>query len=433
MVLLPAGKLFAQEAQAIVSPSSGSAAAAAPTQPVYPLYQDGCGDDLIRDFAARAGWWGTKTTGSTVKTGEYQGLEPSSIFWDLDGLMSDGTRTLNLSATGPEDEATQVKGTYFGPNMEANLDYERFPHELEHDPYSNWAATPSKPTPPTPQPWVLTTHVDNNVGQDYAINVNELKLNLKGEVTEGLKWRVNVFTIEKTGERQADATTHCYQDPNYTSASLLQSQCHTVSNSQYIDWKTNEIEPALEARNDWLAVEYSRTMRTFTQNDQMVASNWNATAGGGAFGFIGPGNPDGTAGYAIVPDSITEIDRLKTRVQVNQDTEAYVLTYVGDEKDELNDINRRLSGVDGRLTNNAIDGLTLTAHGKIYSENAQEQTTALNNLYPSMAMFYQQPDLSTVVQPISRDENVLRFYRAVAAVLRPGGVGLEPAGDHRRL
>ena len=119
-------------------------------------HQDGCGDDPIRDFAARAGWWGTKTTGSTVKTGEYQGLEPSSIFWDLDGLMSDGTRTLNLSATGPEDEATQVKGTYFGPNMEANLDYERFPHELEHDPYSNWAATPSKPTPPTPQPWVLT-------------------------------------------------------------------------------------------------------------------------------------------------------------------------------------------------------------------------------------------------------------------------------------
>ena len=149
MVLLPVGKLLAQEAQADSSPSSGTAAAAASSQQVY--YEDYADYDPIRDFAARVGWWGTNTTGSTVRTGEYQSLTPSSLFYDIDGLMSDGCRTLNLSATGPEDAATQVKGTYFGPNMEANLDYEQFPHELLHDPYQNWAKTASGPTTTNPR------------------------------------------------------------------------------------------------------------------------------------------------------------------------------------------------------------------------------------------------------------------------------------------
>ena len=419
MVLLPVGNLLAQESQAIVSPTAGTAAAAAAADTSqYVYYYDYADYDPIREFDVRVGWWGTKTTGSTVKTGEYQTLTPSSVFYNVDGLLTDGTRTLNLNATGVEDGSTQVKGTYFGPALEANLDYEQFPHELEHDPYSNWATTASKPTPPTPQPWVLQTHQDNNVGQDYAINVSQLNLNLKGEINDGLRWRVNVFSLEKSGERQQDATAHCYQAPGYTTASLLQSQCHTVSNSQYIDWKTNQIEPALEASNNWLTVEYSRTMRTFTQNDQMLYSDFDHTPSFG-YGTAGPGFPSGApgtgeAGYGIVPDSIFEMDRLKTRVQLDEDTEAYVLTYVGDEKDELNFMDRHLGGVDGRLTNNSIDGLTLTAHGKIYSENCSGQVTSLNTLYPSLASYYQQPQsvmnpADGLFQPIERDETNFGF------------------------
>ena len=370
MVLLPVGTLLAQESQTVGSPTAGTAAAAAPAAQVYPT-NDYADYDPIREFAVRVGWWGTKTTGSTVKTGEYQTLTPSSPFYDVDALLTDGTRTLNLNATGVEDGSTQVKGTYFGPNLEANLDYEQFPHALEHDPYANWATTASGPTKQNPTaPFVLQTHTDMNAGQDYAINVSELNLNLKGEINDGLRWRINVFSLEKSGERQQDATAHCYQDPtanppNQLPGTTLVNQCHTVSQSQYIDWKTNQIEPALEAHNDWLTVEYSCTMRTFTQSDQMIVSDFDRSPSFG-YGNNTPGS--GFAGYGIVPDSITEINRLKTRVQVAQDTEAYVLTYVGDEKDELNYIDRHLGGVDGRLTNESIDGLTLTAHGKVYAE-----------------------------------------------------------------
>ena len=304
MVLLPVGKLLAQESQAISSPTAGTAAAAAPTQQVY--YNDYADYDPIREFDVRVGWWGTKTTGSTVKTGEYQTLTPSSLFYDVDGLMTDGTRTLNLNATGVEDGATQVKGTYFGPNLEANLDYEQFPHALEHDPYSNWATTASGPTPPTPQPYVLQTHTDINAGQDYAINVSRVEAQPQGRHQRRVAVAGQRLLLGK--ERRAAAGRDgplLPSDPDRRPAGLT-NQCHTVSQSQYIDWKTNQIEPALEARNDWLTVEYSCTMRTFTQNDQMVYSDLDHTPSFG-YGNNTPGS--GEAGYGIVPDSITEINR----------------------------------------------------------------------------------------------------------------------------
>ena len=134
--------------------------------------------------------------------------------------------------------------------------------------------------------------------------------------------------------------------------------------------------------------------RVLPHHENLHAKRPNGLLRLGPLAIFGYGNNtpgSGEAGYAIVPDSITEINRLKTRVQLGQDTEAYILTYVGDEKDELNYIDRHLGGVDGRITNDSIDGLTLTAHGKVYSENTQLQQVSLNTLYPSLASYYQQP------------------------------------------
>ena len=65
MVLLPVGTLLAQESQTVGSPTAGTAADAAATPQIYPLYQDDSADDPVRDFCARVGYWNTKTTGST--------------------------------------------------------------------------------------------------------------------------------------------------------------------------------------------------------------------------------------------------------------------------------------------------------------------------------------------------------------------------------
>ena len=99
----------------------------------------------------------------------------------------------------------------------------------------------------------LFSHDNLSPGQDYAIRVQEFKANFKGNITDNLKWRVNVFGIDKEGDRQANAFAHCYQGlgrrriPATTPAAARnRDQCHVTSQSQHIDWQTTEVTPSLE-------------------------------------------------------------------------------------------------------------------------------------------------------------------------------------------
>ena len=48
-----------------------------------------------------------------------------------------------------------------------------------------------------------------------------------------------------------------------------------VSKGQRVDWLTMDIEPVIAARlTDWLTIEYSRTMRSFDQDDQVVTNGF---------------------------------------------------------------------------------------------------------------------------------------------------------------
>ena len=63
--------------------------------------------------------------------GEWQGLEESSPFFDVDGLTSDGYRTANFWVSGPESEATMAGLKYYnGPGLSFDVDYRRFLHRL---------------------------------------------------------------------------------------------------------------------------------------------------------------------------------------------------------------------------------------------------------------------------------------------------------------
>ena len=82
--------------------------------------------------AVRFGYWGTHTSGSPVKVGEYQDLG-ASPFYDIDGLRSDGRRTLNYTITGTDAETNAANLNYYRPGVEANVNYQRFPHNLGHE------------------------------------------------------------------------------------------------------------------------------------------------------------------------------------------------------------------------------------------------------------------------------------------------------------
>jgi hypothetical protein len=140
---------------------------------------------------------------------------------------------------------------------------------------------------------------------------------------------------------------------------------------------------------DSLRLEYSRTMRQFTQADSVVTTTYN----------LSPAASTGTTGvYDLVPNSTTQIDRLKASAELGDSTDLYVLSYVGNTENEFRNTNRHFGGIDGRITNNSIDGLTLTGFGKTYTENTQAPDTALGT------PLYLEPDLTGILQPVNRDK-----------------------------
>jgi len=382
-------------AMATTASTSLVVAASGDTATYYP------DSDPVEDFIARAGAWGVHASGSPSKVGEYQNLS-SSPFWNVDGIWSDGNRTIDTSIQGDDNETSDARLHYFGQHVEADIDYERFQHQLDSHDFAGFVPGPhatNQVDPTKPVNSITNTSLfvldDRNPNQDYAIRVQEFKANFKGNITENLKWRLNVFGIEKEGERQANAVTHCFQDmgvpnPTTTPATTLRDQCHVVSQSQHIDWQTTEVTPSLEWRIGCdTTIDYSLTIRAFTQNDQAVLGNWNDSP---TVGFAPTAGGNGSAGYNIVPDSQTEINRLKFSTKIGCNTDVYLLGYAGYNEDELRDTYRDFNGADLRITNKSIDTLTVTAYGKYYREESTSPLTPLGH------NFYQDPALITATQ-----------------------------------
>ena len=442
--------------------------------------------DPVQDFIARAGAWGVHSSGSPTKVGEYQNLD-SSPFYNADGLWSNGDRTIDFSVTGSDNETDVARLHYFGSHLEADLDYERFQHQLDAHQFAgfnfngNNSAGPSGPNQTGvngSNNIVLYTDNDLSPGQDFAIRVQEWKANFKGNLTDNLKWRLNVFGIDKEGERQVNEFQHCSAAagngsglqgplaagsvglaggqlppggvsipgvfpippgdnnqyppkkgpipanayPDGQTWTALTSQCHVTSQSQHIDWQTTEVTPTLEWRLGCDTVlEYSHTFRDFTANDQAVTFNYDASAtysvNPAAINNLPNPAPTTlaqgqtrqaainnlTAGYAIVPDNQTNIDRLKFSTKIGQATDLYLLGYAGYNEDELRDTYRNFEGTDLRITNRSIETLTMTFYGKYYNETSTSPLTQLTptggtaNNYEANN-YYQEPTLGSGAQ-----------------------------------
>jgi len=284
--------------------------------------------------AVRFGWWSVHSDGSPVKVGEFQDLG-SSPFWDIDALWIGDQRSVDLFATGLDQEATQLGLAYFGPHLSVDLEYDRYLRRLDHDPLSNF------PTPESEEPIVAE---DIHAGQDYAIRVQELKTSVHGFLGRALKYRVNVWMLRKHGERQARAMQHS-SDPSSC------TQCHVLSQRQRIDWLTTQIEPVLEAGWGPVTVEYSRPMRFFSQNDQVVTRTFNRRV-----------HTLSEDNYALVPENFTQIDRLKVSAHLPVRTQFYGRVLYGDTRNRFRDTHRRFYGYDLRLTNRWWKGWTRTGY-----------------------------------------------------------------------
>ncbi len=418
------------------APSATASVAPAPaaTEDAATYYDD---SDPVRDFIIRAGAWGVHQTGSPTKVDEYQSPS-SSPFWNADGIWSNGDQTVDFSATGSDDlDQNGRLHFYGGPRLEADLFYEEFPHQLDQKTYPGWLTTvASPPVSNVNGPgFNVFSRTNMSVGQDYAIQVQEFKANFQGNITENLRWHANVFGIDKEGFRQANDFTHCFNSQaspivnSVSGTTLVYStggpnntvtrQCHAVSQAQHIDWQTTECDAGLELKLDCnTTLAYSHLVRAFNQDDQQVYSAYRFSANPGAAGQLGyavyvpqGGVTTGTgayamAGYNIVPDSQTQIDRLKFSTSIGCDTDAYLMGYVGYNEDMLTDAYRNFNGADLRITNHSLEHWALTASGKYYREESTSPLVPLNTMYssPAQQQYYQESNLNFITDPLVNRE-----------------------------
>ncbi len=313
-------------------------------------------------LAFRGGWWDVHTQGDKTKIGEFQSLQ-SSEFWDADGLFTDGQKTLNFSVSGLDSEGTNGNLRYFGPNVSADVEYHRYLRRLDHDPLAGMTDFQQQPVG-----GVLVIKEDLNTGEDYAIRVQELRADFKGNLTKNLKWRLGVWGMRKQGERQVNAQGHCFSHPNGEDINgnpVAGTTCHVLTQRQRIDWVTTEIEPAIEAKLGSATFEYARTMRAFDQDDQLTTRPFDR------FGFAGD------LPYAVVPENFTEIDRFKSNILLLPNWDIYSSYYTGNTKNKFRDTNRRLWGFDVRTTVRRGASASLTGFAKKNVQTGQIPTVLL--------------------------------------------------------
>ena len=109
-----------------------------------------------------------------------------------------------------------------GPDASAKVDFQRYLRRLDHDPLAGYDL--DNPVPPGPNDNVVSE--DLNVGEDYAIRVQELDARFKGRLTDNLKWRLNLWGQRKFGERQTNAVAHCFNINAPAPAGANGNNCH---------------------------------------------------------------------------------------------------------------------------------------------------------------------------------------------------------------
>jgi len=322
------------------------------------------------DIAFRFGWWGVERSGNPWVIGQWQSTD-SSPFWDVDGLWTNGTRTFNYWATGSDNESTQAKVQYDGPNSQGFIDFNRFPHAEEHENFNNMNASALIPGtgPGSGQPVIAQ---DLNKGQDYAIRVDQYeaqyKFNLVGQPGKDdfwLKSGINIWDQQEMGDRQANNTVHCFMMQSATQ----QRSCHVLSQAQSINWNTFEVTPILEGKFGRVNIQYSHSLRVFSVDDQTVIGQY--TDGGANI-------LNGDFPYAVVPQSLFNMDKIKIGIDLNDHNRIYGYGYFSEVENSEAGVSREQGGFDLRWTNTTFKGLNLTTYVKNDDQSGNRPTELLS-------------------------------------------------------
>ncbi len=296
--------------------------------------------------AVRFGWWQVARDGAVSKVGEYQDLD-SSPFWDINQLRSDGRQTLDLYGTGLDNESSNAGLYFYTPKHTADVRYQRFLHRLDHDPLTNI---------PPPSSGAEIVSQDLNIGEDYAVRIQDFKTSFRGKFSKDIKYRLNVWLRRKQGERQAMGTQH--GAPGWTDCTT----CHVVTQRQTIDWTTASIEPIIETHVGPVKIQYSRPMRSFNQNDGIVTRSYGNFHG---YDYVGD------FPYAVVPDTISQTDRLRLSFNLPADSSIYTQIYRGDTLNQVRDTRRTFDGFDVRLANTYYRKVTINAFARAGRQSNQ--------------------------------------------------------------
>jgi len=379
---------------------------------------------FLSEQLVQGGWWFSTLQGSPAKVGQYQDLTPSP-FWSVDSFTSDGLETYEFSAVGLDQEATDVLMRAYGPGIDADVQYQRYIRHAEADRLLNFPQPVPEHAHPGSDPSTSGEFLaeDLNVGQDYAIRVQQLKANFHGRLARNAKWRLNVWGMRKSGERQALALSNSYDRPGV--AGNCQA-CHVLSQRQEIDWRTVEIEPVVEARQGPVTVSFSLPIRSFSQSDQYVTRLYNPPPANFQNQNIPPqlGSESYPTGaeypYALVPETLTQMRKLKISVDLAERTQLYALLHQGSTDNRLRNTRRSFQGADLRLTDRSVPGMTWTGYAKLN----QQDSTMPTDLISGEELEFDRYDETVTPCP----EDVSRLYGGCGCALPPSSCVLGTDG-----
>jgi hypothetical protein len=328
---------------------------------------------FINEQLVQAGWWFRTLQGSPDKVAQYQDLE-SSPFWSVESLHSDSIQTIDFFATGLDQEANDFHLGLYQPKWAADIQYQRYIDHTEPD----WLLNIPQPVPEHAHPGSNPANFgqymaeDLNVGDDYAIRIQQLKAKFQGRLTDHTRWRLNVWSMRRSGHRQALALANSYDRPDVDGNCQA---CHVLSQRQEIDWRTVEIEPVVETRRGPISVSFSLPIRSFTQSDQLMTRWYNPPPANDGGQPIPPqlgseAYPEGAEyPYGYVPENFTQIRKLKIAVDLSPTTQLYALLHHGATENQFRNTRRNFGGADLRLTDRTMAGVTWTGYAKLTEQD----------------------------------------------------------------
>ncbi len=285
--------------------SAAQTACAQQQTPETPIYYSG---------SILSGYHHYTVDDSRVKLGEYEVLDSGfETYFTADAKRSN-TKFHVSGEILDEDDQTYLFSFDIGRLVHSNISYNRFRHNLDHDPMVN-----------------QDTVFDYSPGDTAGLTIEELRAENSFRIpgVDFLKIHADFRSYAKRGHRQATTVSKC-------------NQCHVSSKNKRINTRTRDTALGLEAVYGPATIHYEYTRRSFHEDGSPPRINY----GEGSSLFLVTGYAD----YSRVPDSTTDIHTLTFRTRLPLTTELYASYQFGERKNkdtrnsiEFDSISARLS------------------------------------------------------------------------------------------